>query len=640
MSFVYASLCLLPVVLYMSMLTGLVSGFSAYVGILLFSEIMRISGQKLKTQEVFLLYYLLAYASGWAPFYDYAYRRYFVESPITYMFTDPFSGEPVPKVVPEWWAPPFGSSYYNIPGGYSALLNEYLLVPILLGIIGYIIWWLTEASLALIISQIYLEAEPLPFPLAQIDADMIMTLSERDTKRMLPLIMGGVIGAIWGFVLYAWPFISANVSGIAVSIVPIPWVDLGNVMERFMPGALFGIATDLTAFFSGFFLPTSLVIQMVAGSLGIWVVGNWLTARGFLSAYFPRWSAEWTSGMPISLVYQRSYLWVWASIQVGIIFSVGIIPIVLRAKTIYSSLKSLMKLGEAGRRYGTLPLPILLAMFFAGTGMSIVIFHILVPEFPIWLGAAFSIGWSFIYALSNARAIGTTGSQIPVQFSPIQGATGLATPMFWNGVVLATGYSKPDVWFCAPYIRGDWAAGWVQNLKVAKLTKTRFFDLFKGILIITPLVWIMSFVYVGFFWQMAPIPSSAYPWTAIQWPVQVISSNLWISRSLEIFKPDLLIGAFVGMSIFGLVGELLLTRVFPFSMIGIATGMFTLPPFSIATLASNLFGRFVLTRLLGRERWNSIRAALCAGIALGEGIMIGIGISIVLIYKSMWVLPF
>jgi len=640
MSFIYASICLLPVVLYMSMLTGSGQNFSAYVGILLFSEIMRISGQRLKPQEVFLLFYLMGAASGWAPFYDYVYRRYFVAAPITYRFMDPFSGEPVPKVVPSWWAPPYGSSYYEIPRGYGALFNDFLFTPILLGITGYIIWWMTEGALALIISQIYLEAEPLPFPLAKIDADMITTLTERDTKRMIPLMIGGVIGAIWAFALYAWPFVSTNVSRIPFSLVPVPWVDFSNVMEGFMPGALFGIATDLTAFFSGFFLPTSLVVQIVSGSLAIWVVGNWLTARGFLSAYFPKWEAEWTPGMPISLIYQRRYLWVWASIQVGIIFSIGIIPVILKARTIYSSLKSLVKVGEVRRRYGTLSLPVLLGMFLAGTGMSIIIFHFLVPDFPIWTGAVFSIGWTFIYALSNARAIGTTGSQIPVQFSPIVGATGLATPIFWNGVVLATGYSKPDVWFCAPYIRGDWAAGWVQTLKVAQLTKTRFFDFFKAILIITPLVWVMSFVYVGFFWQMAPIPSSAYPWTAIQWPISAIQSNLWISRSLEIFRPDLLIGSFAVMSVLGLMGELLLTRFFPFSMVGIATGMFTLPPFSIPMLASNLFGRFILTRLLGSQRWSDIRAPFCAGIALGEGIMIGIGISIVLIYKSMWVLPF
>ena len=639
-SFFYAALCLLPVALYMSMMTGTTATFSAYVGILLFSELMRMSGRKLKPQEIFILYYLLGYSSSWFPFYDYVYRRYYVESPISFMFTDPYSGKPVPYVVPYWWAPPYGSPYYKIPGGYAALVNQYMLVPILLGILGYFIWWLAESSLALIISQLYLEAEPLPFPLAQIDAEMITTLTERDTKRMIPLILGGVVGAVWGFVLYAFPFISQHVAGIPYSFIPVPWVDMTNLLEQYMPGAIFGIATDLTAYFSGFFLPTSLVIQMVGGSFAIWIVGNWLTARGFLSQYFPQWRSEYTYGMPISLIWQRSYLWVWASFQVGVIFSAAVIPIVIRAKTIYSSFKSLMSLKKYERRYGAPPLPILLAMFFAGTGLSLVIFHILIPDFPVWLSVSFSIGWTFLYALSSARAIGTTGSPIPVQFSPITGATGLATPIFWNGIILATGYNKPDIWFIAPYVRGDWAAGWVQTLKVAQLTRTKFFDFFKGILIITPLVWIMSFIYVGFFWQMAPIPSSTYPWTAISWPINVISSNLWVSRSLKIFKPDLLIGAFIGMSIIGLVGELLLTRFIPFSMIGLVTGMFTLPPYSMAILISNLLGRFVFNRILGRERWSQIRAPLCAGIALGEGIIVALGISTVLIYKSMWSLPF
>jgi hypothetical protein len=639
-SLFYAALCLLPVALYMTMMTGSAGSFSAYVGILLFSEIMRLSGRRLKPQEVFVLYYLLGYASSWFPFYDYIYRRYYVESPVSFMFIDPSSGKPVPYVVPSWWAPPYGSPYYNIPRGYLALTNEYMLIPILLGIIGYFIWWLTESSLALIISQIYLEAEPLPFPLARIDTEMIITLTERDTQRMIPLIIGGVIGMVWGFVLYAFPFISWHIAGVPYSFLPVPWVDMGNFIEQFMPGAIFGIATDLTAYFTGFFLPTSLVIQILCGSFAIWIIGNWLTARGLLSEYFPQWRSEWSSGMPINLIWQRSYLWVWASFHVGVIFSAAVVPMILKAKIIYSSFKSLLSLKKYETRYGAPPLAILLAMFFAGTGISLIIFHLLIPDFPIWISASFSFGWTFLYALSSARAIGTTGSSIPVQFSPITGATGLATPIFWNGIILATGYNKPDIWFIAPYVRGDWAASWVQTLKVAQLTKTRFFDFFKGILIITPLVWIMSFIYVGFFWQMSPIPSSAYPWTAISWPINVISSNLWVSRSLEIFKPDILIGSFIGMSIIGLVGELLLTRFIPFSMIGLVAGMSTLPPYAIAILISNMLGRFFFSRVFGQKRWSSSCAPLCAGIALGEGIITGIGISAVLIYKAMWSLPF
>lgn len=639
-SLFYAALCLLPVALYMTMMTGSAGAFSAYVGILLFSEIMRLSGRRLKPQEVFILYYLLGYASSWLPFYDYIYRRYYVESPVSFMFIDPYSGKPIPYVVPSWWAPTFGSPYYNIPRGYLALVNEYMLIPVLLGIIGYFIWWLTESSLALIVSQIYLEAEPLPFPLARIDAEMITTLTERDTPRMIPLVIGGVIGIVWGFVLYAFPFISWHIAGVPYSFLPVPWVDMGNFIEQFMPGAIFGIATDLTVYFSGFFLPTSLVIQILVSSFAIWIVGNWLTARGFLSNYFPQWRSEWSSGMPINLIWQRSYLWVWASFHAGVIFSAAAVPMILKAKIIYSSFKGLLSLRKHETKYGMPPLLMLLAMFFAGTGISLVIFHILIPDFPVWISASFSFGWTFLYALSSARAIGTTGSSIPVQFSPITGATGLATPIFWNGIILATGYNKPDIWFIAPYVRGDWAASWVQILKVAQLTKTKFFDFFKGILIITPLVWIMSFIYVGFFWQMSPIPSSAYPWTAISWPINVISSNLWVSRSLEIFKPNVLIGSFIGMSIIGLVGELLLARFIPFSMIGIVAGMSTLPPYAIATLISNILGRLLFSRIFGQKRWSLACAPLCAGIALGEGIITGIGISAVLVYKAMWSLPF
>lgn len=199
------------------------------------------------------------------------------------------------------------------------------------------------------------------------------------------------------------------------------------------------------------------------------------------------------------MIWQKSYLWVWASFHAGVIFSAAAVPMILKAKIIYSSFKGLLSLRKHETKYSM--------CFLWDREYHLLFSTFLYPIFPVWMSASFSFGWTFLYALSSARAIGTTGSSITVQFSPI----------FWNGIILATGYNKPDIWFISPYVRGDWAASWVQILKVAQLTKTKFFDFFKGILIITPLVWIMSFIYVGFFWQMSPIPSSAYPWTAISW---------------------------------------------------------------------------------------------------------------------------
>jgi len=39
---------------------------------------------------------------------------------------------------------------------------------------------------------------------------------------------------------------------------------------------------------------------------------------------------------------------------------------------------------------------------------------------------------------------------------------------------------------------------------------------------------------------MAPIPSAAYPWTVITWPIGSLSFSMWVSRSIEVFKPNLI----------------------------------------------------------------------------------------------------
>lgn len=65
-------------------------------------------------------------------------------------------------------------------------------------------------------------------------------------------ILSVVIGIMWGFILYAFPFISWHIAGVPYSFLPVTWVDMGNFIEQFMPGAIFGIATDFTLYFSGF----------------------------------------------------------------------------------------------------------------------------------------------------------------------------------------------------------------------------------------------------------------------------------------------------------------------------------------------------------------------------------------------------
>lgn len=640
MAIFFASVALLPIVLYLSLVTGGGGSFSAYLIIFLFTEILRITGGKLTVQEVFIIYFLMGAASGWVPFLDFVWRAYFMKSPITWRFKDPYTGLPIPLVAPSWWAPPLDSTFYKQPGGITALLHPDWLLPIALAILGWIFWYLIEISLSLLCAQLYIESERLPFPLATVDAQMIITLAERDPDRVRPFFIGGFIGVLWGLIAYTIPTLTSYVLYKPMIIVPLPWADLSSVIEKFLPGAALGISTTLSSYTIGFFLPTSLVLQMLIGSLGIYIIGNWITLTYF-SSYFPRWRMEWTPGMPLNLIWERSYLWVWASFHVGFLLAVAIIPTLLRGKHVWQALKSISKLSESSKKAGYLPLPVILAMFFAGTVGSLIVFHIFVPDFPLWIAAAFTIGWTFIFALASARALGTVGTGIPqpsvAPGSGNVGAFGLSIPYVWLGCVLFSGYQKPDIWFFHPYVGGDDAAGFCYIIKVAQLTKTKFIDYFKGLIIIFPLVWIMSLIYTGFFWSIAPIPSAAYPWTAASWPISLSLSNLWISRSLETFKPQIILGSFIGMSLIGFIGNLILGSTF--SLIGLVTGTMTLPPISIGMIVGNLFGR-LLARWLGKERWVRIRAPLVAGEACGEGIMIGIGVALVLIAKSMWSLQY
>ena len=47
-----------------------------------------------------------------------------------------------------------------------------------------------------------------------------------------------------------------------------------------------------------------------------------------------------------------------------------------------------------------------------------------------------------------------------------------------------------------------------------------------------------------------------------------------------------------------------------------------------------------MPRILGKEWWEKYKTVVVAGIATGEGILVGVVIGIVLLAKVGWILPF
>ncbi|MGC9014805.1 MAG: hypothetical protein ACP5KW_10570, partial [Thermoproteota archaeon] len=264
---VLSSVVILPVSLYLNLIAGTTLASAAvYLNVILFTELARYVGSPLSKQEVFIIYSASGLAAGTIPFIEMVYRVYYVNSPITWSFIDPSTHKPLPELIPTWYAPPPG-----ISKAIRTLFHPSFLFPILISslIPGGTLWIVAEIALALICAQAYIEVEPLPFPFASISAQLVETLSQREEKRMQLFVLFAFLGIVYSILLYGIPTLFLGLFNISFQIIPFPWIDLTTGfygIERILPGACFGIATDISLFASGFLLPLSVTTYMLIGS--------------------------------------------------------------------------------------------------------------------------------------------------------------------------------------------------------------------------------------------------------------------------------------------------------------------------------------------------------------------------------------
>lgn len=629
LAIVFAAVTLLPTSIYLTLVSGVGMVGPATITAILFTELARLMGKRLTKQEMFVIY-MVAGTAAYAPFLELVFRSYYVTSPLTWNFADPATGLPLPTQIPYWYAPPYGSSAHLM----RTFLSLDWVVPVALRVLAVALIIPYDIALTYICTGLYVDIERLPFPFASVDAQMVITLTERKSEKIRIFMLSAIGAMLYAFLLYFVPLVSFGVFNIEVQLIPIPWIDFTSGpmgIENILPGAVFGIGTDLLAYVAGFLYSTTLfnvAVCMLISSIAVYVFGNNLALTVF-GEHFPDWVREWLPGAGLRYNYFRSSIRVWIAPGIGFTLAVSAILLARHSKSIAQGFKSLARLSTVKRRAGYLSLPKLLAIYFGASGASVIVFHLLVPEFPLWILILLSMGWGIVHAIISARSVGITGRGIDI-------------PYLWSGSILLSGYPGVDAWFAAPIIGGAAAPGWTQTMKVAYLTETKLSDFFKAFIISAALYYPLSFFFVSFFWSMAPMPSAVYPWTAIAWPRDVISNSMWFTRQLFAeFKPYIIINSFILMLVVGGIGEL--TNRFagiPFSLIGVLVGIGATPMYTVPLFVGAVLGRYVLRRRFGKEWWDENRAVIVAGVVAGEGIIVGIAVALIMISKATWVLPF
>ena len=321
----------------------------------------------------------------------------------------------------------------------------------------------------------------------------------------------------------------------------------------------------------------------------------------------------------------------WASPIIGVLTATAIIPLLRRPRSLIGAIRALAK--PTMRESWSLSLKTILIIFLGTTLSSAFIAHIFVPDFPLWIFILFTVGWNFVATLIAGKVLGESGTLVTV-------------PFVKEWIFSASGYSGTSVWF-APLIAysgtiGMWAvennptgAIWAQWFKVARLTKMNPWTLIKMyFLIVYPLSWILGFIYISAFWTLAPMPSSFFPMPLIS--VAAVYTGLFVTRSVEITRPVLLLGSLVSAGAISILFDLLHI---PFSLAGLGLG-FALPlPNAMGVLVGLLAG-LALRRMFGDEWYHKHRFIAAAGLFAGEAIMVAFSASVAMILRALWAIPY
>jgi hypothetical protein len=603
----YAILIFMPANIFMMLLTNQTVGVG-YATLVLFTGIAAIYGTKLSRQETWLL---LAMTGGVQHTVALSLLQTFYSTrlcPEVWRFRTPDTGLPLPYATPDWVAPPSYSETLVL----RTFLHTDWVIPITIMALSTIFSVLADIALGLLMYQLYAVEEKLPFPLQHVQAEAVITLSERDPKRMTVLYITAFIGLIYGIFLYFFPF----ALGLA-AVAPIPFVDFTPLAEWYIPGTIFGIATDIWNFLLPFILPFHIVLNIALASIAIYVVGNALLVHLYPQA--PAGLFGWVPQMPSSRIVMWSQIYVWFGPIIGMSIIAALYPLFRNPRRLIRTMTGLSAVSKIARGKGIIDSKYLLIMYFAGTLAHVALAAWLVPRAPIWIFLFLSVLWPFLNALILTRAVAETALAITVPYV--------------REAIYLTSCPGTDIWF-AP-ISGASGFGWAQNFKVCELTQTRFTNFILAVILATLIGTIVSFVYTELLWKTSPIPEG-WRAAAMFWPLSATTQALWITRSFQFVRIDwILAGAGVGIAL-AMLGDFLHL---PISLISIVAGMWTWPHYAISYLIGAFIYKFLEIRI-GKGWLMENRAILVAGFGIGSGIAATFAAFWGLTTKSMFVLPF
>ena len=685
----FVAFVMMPGAIYMGLVAGQSLGTAAeWVTIILFAEMARRSFAHLKRQEVFVLFYVasgiaavtlshLALAGG--PFALTIWNQFLLQAPET---------SSISARIPDWVVPPLSSpaiqerNLAHVDWWWSA--SKGLLSPVVLIALGYLFSRIGAFSLGYLLFRLTSDLERLPYPMAPIAAEGATALAEsteREAAAPLPsaassrgtkvsgvlgyfglrssrrearrqrswrwnvFSVGASLGVVFGSIYVLLPVVSGLILSKPIMMLPIPFVDFTANVEGLLPASLVSISFDAALFLAGMVLPFELVSGTFTAVLLTSVIGAPILLK--LGAF-----RHWTPGNGLLVNQMLLSFDFWMSVSAGLAATVLLVGFwnlaglfrdkwagqrlapqapasaALRAASSRSPWDTPYR--TACRQRGDFPVWVAVLLFLVSITMFSLLCHLLVPSFPLWIVLLFGFLWTPLHSYISARLVGLTG-------------VGLQTPFLRETVFILSGYKGVDIWF-APIPLQD-HGGVTQRFRELELTRTRFTSLVKAELLMSPIIFVSSFLFWWFFWRLNQIPSGNFPYAARLWPVAARQACLIFTANssaspllLQALNPSVIIGACVaGLALYRLVGAIGLPVAFFYGVIG---GVGAPLHVGLSLLAGALAGRYYFRRRFGEEQWARYVPVVVAGFSCGMGLAGMIAVSFSLIMQCARDLPF
>jgi hypothetical protein len=630
----FVGLIMTPAAMYMDLVVGghAMGSAAQWVTIILFIEVARRSFTTLSRPEIYVLYYMagasLVSGSGLL------WNQFLVQS-------DSFRQFGLADKVPTWVAP----SNPDILGQRSFFHSAWL-APIGLMILGQFLGRIDSFCMGYVMYRLTSDVEKLPFPMAPVAAQGITALADassgEETWRWRVFSFGAMLGMVFAVIYLALPAVTGAFLPEPISIFPLPFYDMTQNTEDFLPAVPVIISFNIGFLIAGMVLPFWAMVGSFVGLLATIALNPVLWSVGILP--------NWSTGIGAIRTIQSNTLDFYFSFGLGLTFAIALIGFwhvfagLISRRNDPTNPVDWRALFTPPKGRGDFSIWVaLLCYALAMTGTIATAYFLLDHAArngygsPItWTLMGVFVFYGFIYtpliSYVSARMEGIIGMTVQIPF--VREAT-----------FILTGYQGAAIWF-APFPAHNYGAQTLYFRKT-ELTGTRFTSMIKAELFVFPVTIVATILFSQFIWRIAPVPSAAFPYTEKFWELNAFRQGLIYSSTLPGGAEGPFAQAFNWFYLGGGLAAALLTYAvlsffsLPVLLVyGVIRGLDqSTPDVILPQFLGALLGRYFFAKRFG-DRWPQYRVVFFAGYGCGVGLIMMLSLGLVFISKSVFQSPY